>query len=380
MGTPLYEQIYQYLLDLIIEGAFTHGDRVPSEKELAKKFKVSRITSKKALDMLSEHGIIERIRGKGSFVSENQPEVVFNEEQKITNKDKTDLLSIGLILPDFSPNFGLAFVKRIERLCSELNIHLLIKRSYGLVEEEAKSITSMIELGVDGLLIIPVHGQHYNNTLLQLVLNKFPIVLADRFLKGIPASSVCINNSEASRRLTEHLMSLGHKNIAYLSPPLIGTSAIEERLEGYKTAFSYEGLRLNPDHIFPHLMSSLPASTHSSESHRLQLEDGNKMEQFLLNHPEVTSFVVCEYELALLLYTTLDKMNKKIPDDYSIACFDFPKTDFSYLQFTHIKQNEEMLANKAMDLLTLQINGDDTSKQEVVEYKLIAGNSTRRLL
>lgn|SRR5690625_848000 len=380
MDIPLYEQIYKYVLEKIIDGEFKYGDRVPSEKDLSKKFEVSRITSKKALDILAEYKVIKRIRGKGSFVLNNQPNMFLNEYGSNPNGlNHTESQSIGLILPDFSTNFGLAFVKHVEKLCSELNMHLLIKRSYGLIEEETKSMTSMIDLGVDGLLIIPVHGQHYNNTLLQLVLNKFPIVLADRFLKGIPASSVCINNNEASRQLTEYLISLGHKNIAYLSPPLTGTSAIEARIEGYKNAFSYQGLRLNPNHMFTDLQSSLPASIHSKDLNKLQMEDSNKIKNFILNNPEITSFVVCEYELAALLYNVLKKMNKKVPEDYAIACFDFPKSDLSDLQFTHIEQNEKMLANKAVDLLIAQINGDDNSKQQFTNYKLIEGNTTKHL-
>ena len=377
MDIPLYEQIYKDLLEKITEGEFKYGDRVPSEKELAKKFNVSRITSKKALDILAEYKVIERIRGKGSFVLNNQPNMLLNEHSQENDLTKIKSLSIGLILPDFSTNFGLVFLKHVEKLCSELSIHLLIKRSYGLVEEEAKSITSMVELGIDGLLIIPVHGQHYNNTLLQLVLNKFPIVLADRFLKGIPASSVCIDNRRASKQLTEHLISAGHTNIAYLSPPLTGTSAIEERLEGYKSAFSYQGLRLNRNHIFTDLTSSLPASIHSKKNNKLQIEDCNKIENFILNNPEITSFVVCEYALAALLYNVLKKINKKVPEDYSIACFDFPTSELSDFQFTHIKQNEQMLANKGIDLLCSQINGNDVPKQKFTKYQLIKGNTTR---
>src|SRR5699024_1037362 len=170
MDIPLYEQIYKYVLEKIIDGEFKYGDRVPSEKDLSKKFEVSRITSKKALDILAEYKVIKRIRGKGSFVLNNQPNMFLNEYSNPNGLNHTESQSIGLILPDFSTNFGLAFVKHVEKLCSELNMHLLIKRSYGLIEEETKSMTSMINLGVDGLLIIPVHGQHYNNTLLQLVL------------------------------------------------------------------------------------------------------------------------------------------------------------------------------------------------------------------
>src|SRR5690625_4139470 len=140
MSAPLYERIYKDLLQRITAGEFKKGDRVPSEKELSKQFNVSRITSKKALDTLAENRVIERIRGKGSYVLNEKPQLISEGKAHTSFMKKSETLAIGLILPDFSTNFGLNFVKQIEKKCSELDIHLLIKRSYGRVETEAKII------------------------------------------------------------------------------------------------------------------------------------------------------------------------------------------------------------------------------------------------
>lgn len=376
IDTPLYEQIYRHIMNKIIDGEYKKGDRVPSEQELSKQFNVSRITSKKALDTLAENNIIERIRGKGSFVLNENPKLTLKGSVTQEVTEKSDLLMIGLILPDFSPNFGLEFVKHLEKACSEAKVHLLLKRSYGKVEKEAESIHALTKMGVDGLLIIPVHGQHYNNTLLQLVLNKFPIVLADRFLKGIPASSVCIDNSKASTELTKHLISLGHQKIAYVSPPLTGTSAIEERLQGYKMSFSYEGLRLNPDYMVTNLLSSLPSSYHSERYEALKKKDFKKLEAFILENPDVKAFVACEYELALMLYQVLTHLGKKIPEEYVITCFDSPKNPLSKVQFTHIKQDEKMLAKQSFNLLLNHIRGDQGPTQLFTDYRFIKGDTT----
>ena len=69
----LYERISTHVLEEIRSGALRPGDRVASEMELAAQFEVSRITSKRALEVLREAGLIERIRGKGSFVVKQLP-------------------------------------------------------------------------------------------------------------------------------------------------------------------------------------------------------------------------------------------------------------------------------------------------------------------
>lgn len=66
--TKLYEQVVEQIKDLIAQGLYKKGDALPSEKELTKTLGVSRITVREGLKLLSEAGIIETIKGKGSFV------------------------------------------------------------------------------------------------------------------------------------------------------------------------------------------------------------------------------------------------------------------------------------------------------------------------
>lgn len=66
----LYKKIYDDLLEAIEKGIYSPGSKLPSEKELMEQYNVSRITSKKALEMLADQNIIVRMPGKGSFVLE----------------------------------------------------------------------------------------------------------------------------------------------------------------------------------------------------------------------------------------------------------------------------------------------------------------------
>lgn len=66
---PLYQQLADRLRRQIAEGAYRIGDRLPSEDALGEEFGVSRITVRAALDQLSTAGLLQRHRGKGTFVS-----------------------------------------------------------------------------------------------------------------------------------------------------------------------------------------------------------------------------------------------------------------------------------------------------------------------
>lgn len=82
---PLYYRIYVDLKEKIMEKVFKPGDRIPSEMELCKIYKASRLTVRKALEELKREGIIERTRGRGTFISGSK-----EEEQLTVLKGFTD--------------------------------------------------------------------------------------------------------------------------------------------------------------------------------------------------------------------------------------------------------------------------------------------------
>lgn len=69
-GIPRHSQISQWLRSQIEKGEFEPEEKLPSENDLAKKFDVSRVTIRRALQSLESEEIIYRCQGLGSFVSD----------------------------------------------------------------------------------------------------------------------------------------------------------------------------------------------------------------------------------------------------------------------------------------------------------------------
>lgn len=70
---PLYHQIYIVLRHKILSGECRMGELLPSEQEIARLYKVSRITAKRAMDELAQAGLVVRERGRGTTVSYRPP-------------------------------------------------------------------------------------------------------------------------------------------------------------------------------------------------------------------------------------------------------------------------------------------------------------------
>lgn len=64
-NTPLYKQLKQLLRITISSGA--ENERIPSEAELSSKYKVSRVTVRKAVEELVEEGYLVKVQGRGTF-------------------------------------------------------------------------------------------------------------------------------------------------------------------------------------------------------------------------------------------------------------------------------------------------------------------------
>ena len=65
---PKFISISESIIEKIKSGEFLPGDRIPSENELIKQFKVSNTTARKSLSEIESQGWAQRIKGKGTFV------------------------------------------------------------------------------------------------------------------------------------------------------------------------------------------------------------------------------------------------------------------------------------------------------------------------
>jgi GntR family transcriptional regulator len=65
-------QVKESLIALIVQPGVKHADCLPSERELGERYKVSRITIRRAMDELESEGIIYRIQGKGAFICDEK--------------------------------------------------------------------------------------------------------------------------------------------------------------------------------------------------------------------------------------------------------------------------------------------------------------------
>lgn len=92
---PIYEQLYNRIISLMIKEALKRGDQLPSVREMAKELGVNPNTITKAYNELERDGIIYSLAGRGSFVGEFDISTI--KEKAVADFDKAvkDALSKG---------------------------------------------------------------------------------------------------------------------------------------------------------------------------------------------------------------------------------------------------------------------------------------------
>lgn len=374
----MYEKIFNETRSLIETGVYRSGDKIPSEKELADAYNVSRITSKKALDLLAAEGAIVRMPGRGSFVSPDSPDgprpgraasAQAAERAVPAAKEKM----IGLVLTDFSASYGTRLLYSMEEFTRKNDCFLVLRRTFGDQASEESAIQKMRGLGVDGLIVFPAQGEYFNAEILKLVIAEFPLVLIDRKLKGVAAASISTDNAEAAALAVNHLFELGHRNIALLSPPPRDTTAIEERIEGFVRAHADCGIAADRGLWMNDITATLPDAFYASNIE----QEIQRIAEHLESHPDITAFFAIEYYIALLAKAAAERLGKKVPQDLSIVCFDSPTLNVGegYL-FTHIRQKEEEMGRLAIESVLGILAGTQPAAEVRLPAELVPGSST----
>ncbi|MGG1575598.1 GntR family transcriptional regulator [Fictibacillus sp. NRS-1165] len=365
---PLYRQVYQSIKNNIVSGEYTEGDRVPSEKELSDTFQVSRITSKKALDLLEDEGLVFRQRGKGTFVSAKP------SQEPGLHEVKTNKCLVGLIVPDLDDSYVSKVIASIEE-ASNGRCFIILKRTKGLPGKEAEAIRQLIDFNVDGLILYPAKAEHYGSEILKLIIAEYPFVLIDRTFRGVAAAFVSTDNIKAAKEGMDYLFSLGHENIGVLSPAS-DTTTVVDRFTGILRAYEDQNKIVNRQLWCKELRNSIPSPL---ETRTKPEQDIETIKKHLIQHPEMTALFAIEHNIAVLAKRAAEQLGLRVPEDLSILCFDAHDNNLSGWEFTHLRQNEKEMGRLAVTRLLEMINGHSSIKREFLDVTLVEGDSTSPL-
>ena len=81
-GSPIYRQLKERVVAMIIDGELKPGDALPSVRTVAAEYQLNPITVSRAFQELADEGLVETRRGLGMFVLEGAPQQLLASERQ----------------------------------------------------------------------------------------------------------------------------------------------------------------------------------------------------------------------------------------------------------------------------------------------------------
>jgi len=91
---PIYRQLRDKVVDMILEGRLADGDALPSVRSVAAEFTLNPLTVLKGYQQLVDEGLVEKRRGRGMFVTEgSRAQLMRGERQRFLEQEWPRVLS-----------------------------------------------------------------------------------------------------------------------------------------------------------------------------------------------------------------------------------------------------------------------------------------------
>lgn len=323
---PKYKSVKKFVLDQVEEKNMQPGDRLPSEAELSRELNVSAITIKKALSDLAADGIIQRIKGKGSFIAEAK------------NKDTSHMVAMLFALDDIRDSAFSSLILGAQAYLSRYNYSMLVECTGENLENAKSQLARLIDHGVDGFIFY-LYAPDRMLELIDIAQRSKSVVMVDRRPSSRDSSYVGCNNVGGATKAVNHLISYGHTKIGYAHFNAYLNSEMERYL-GYCSALRAGGL--DPDC-----------------QHHIQikgLDSAELVETVLAGR--ATAYFTANDDCALILMRELEKAGLRVPEDVSIVGFDNnAQVKSQNIPLTTIEQDFEEIGRQSASLLLRLLQG-----------------------
>lgn len=349
MDNAKYKKIIEYISGKITEGEFKPGDRIPSENELAKEFGISRQTVRQALQLLGTQGVLHRVQGKGTFVSQLKA-------QKDTNV-------IGVMLTYIDEYIFPEIIKGMDVQIKGTGYSLVLLYTNNSFDKERQCLLYMLENEMSGMLLEPSKTalENPNIDLYNEILHKkIPHVFIHALPPGIDGSYVIEDDEEGGYMAATHLISHGHKNIMgiFKGDDIQGTN----RYEGYKRALREAGIKTNEEYV---------CFFTTEEKDDIKIDKDNL--------DKCSGVIVYNDEAALQVISKLEKLNRQVPGDLSVVSFDDSRSA-KRAGITSVAHPKQILGREAVRALMSLAGGRDEQIKTVMKPLIVERNTVRRIL
>jgi len=264
--------------------------------------------------------------------------------------------TIGLLVSDIRNSFFTDVSRAVEDVAFARQMSVILCNTDENPDKEATCLNLMADEKVSGVILSPS---------LQLLSRftpadyGFPIVLVDRYERGIAADAVVLDNFDAAYRLTDHLIGNGHQRIVFVYGAESATG--RQRLLGHRAAMASHQLEVQVQGVKPMADQAREAAL-----------------QVLRRMPRPEAVIASSGLILLGITEALRETSLAVPRDIAVAGFDnMPWTGLVEPGLTVISQPTYEIGREAIEMLLQRIAAPGkVPRQLVLRGELVVRGSS----
>lgn len=349
-----YNILASAIREQILNGSLKMGDKLTSENELSEEYGFSRQTVRQALGVLEQEGFLVRRRGSGTYVTKRTP---------MAQKSRT----IGVITTYITDYIFPVIVRGIEEVLSANGYRLTLGVTKNRVETERQILQSMLENGVDGLIVEGTKTALPNpNIALYRKLESMgiPCVFFNGYYRELPGCIyVVTNDRQAGSYASQKLLKAGchHLGGIFKSDDMQG----HERYAGFAEGLMEAGQEINDDAVIWY-------STVDKES----LFNGDNAERIFRTLRHCDGVVCYNDQIAYRLIELLRQHGRQVPEEISVISFDNSSvSQYSPVKITSFNHPKEQMGREAAGKIIRMIESKSKEEPLVMNMELVQKGS-----
>ena len=284
--------------------------------------------------------------------------------------------TVGVMVSDMTDPYCTLVLRGMENALYQSSFLPILTDVHNERSRFERYLEMLLDRRIEGLVVLANWLFLDINVLADIEKSKIPTAIVGCELKNDNISSVIVDNAQGARAALEHLLSLGHRKIAFIRGPR-QLSDTEPRWRGVRALAREHDLPLDPK-----LILDLPESRDPFSS----FEDGFKLTQELLHRRRpFTALMAFDDMTAFGAIRALAKAGVRVPEQCSVIGFDDVAPAALYSPaLTTVRQPMEQMGAAAANIVIETINAELEKKPAKAIHRkvvadLIVRESTRRL-
>ena len=362
IGEPSYQQLARVLAQHIVSRQWPAGSRIPQERELVEQYRLSRFTIRNALDVLEAQGLIQRIRGKGTFVTGGS-----SGKRWFSTASTIQFKYVGATpaAPQPTGYYG-GILTGVRQMTRTLGLQLQTQAIRGYVRIPFEEYKPPRPDEIGGVIVCGVFDEQYA---CMFGSEGVPVVVVDFWSHSPSVDSVAIDVESDAYLAIDHLAEKGHTSIGFIATG---------RKERGGDAVEYD----------PDILRLLDNLRRASQRRRVEMRDEwirlvpkSRTQPYqaareLLSLRDVPTSVICFDEgVTQPMLKAIEDLGLRCPEDVSVLSRGDPIA--TSRPSTALVGDPELLGRIAVRLLVERMQGQRQREVKVaVACRLVLGQTT----